>query len=71
MIDGDRDGVDMSYGNVTLHQDSMIKNSDLDCGINTGHINTLRHIPKFFNLDLSNAPKNAKNGSVSVKKLNY
>ena len=49
----------------------MIKNSDLSCEMNTGHINTLRDIPESCNLDLSNAPKNAKNGPVWVKKLDY
>ena len=39
--------------------------------MNTGRINTLRDVPESFNLDLSNAPKNTKNGPVWVKKLNY
>ena len=47
----------------------MIKNSDLNCEINTGQINTLRHVPKICNLDLSNAPKNAKNGDEDSEAL--
>ena len=43
----------------------------LNCEMNTGHINTLKYVPKICNLDLSNAPKNAKNDPVLVKKLNY
>ena len=50
---------------------SMIKNSDLICEVNTGCIDTLKHVPESCNLDLSNAPKNAKNGPVWVNKLNY
>ena len=49
----------------------MIKNLDLSCEINTGCINKLEHVPNICNLDLSNEPKNAKNGPVSVKKLNH
>ena len=40
----------------------MIKNSDSNCEINTGCINKLKHVPEGCNLDLSNAPKNTKNG---------
>ena len=43
----------------------------LNCEMNTGRINTLKYVPKICNLDLSNALKNAKNGPVLVKKLNY
>ena len=32
--------------------------------MNTGHIDTLKHVPRSCNLDLSNAPKNTKNGPV-------
>ena len=49
----------------------MIKSLDLNCEVNTGYINKLKHFPESCNLDISNAPKNAKNGLVSVKKLNY
>ena len=43
----------------------------LSCEVNTGHIDTLGHVPKSCNLYPSNALKNAKNGPVLVKKLNY
>ena len=43
----------------------------LKCEMNTGHIDTLKYVPKGYNLGLSNSPKNAKNGPVLVKKLNY
>ena len=49
----------------------MIKNSDLSCEVNTGYIDTLKHVPESCNLDLSNALKNAKNSPVWVNKLNY
>ena len=49
----------------------MIKNSHLNYKMNTGHINMLKHRPESFNLDLSNIPKNSKNGPVWVKKFNY
>ena len=32
--------------------------------INTEHINTLKYVPKSYNLAPCNSPKNAKNGSV-------
>ena len=54
-----------------LHYPSMIKNLHSNCEMNTGHINTLKHPPESCNLDLSNAPKNTKNGPVWVKKLNH
>ena len=50
---------------------SMIKKIDLKFEINAEHINTLKHVPKSCNLGLSNAPKNAKNGPVLVRILNY
>ena len=37
--------------------------------MNTGHINTIKHVPGSCNLDLSNAPKNARNGPVWKIKL--
>ena len=49
----------------------MIKSSDLSCEVNTGCIDTLKHVPESCNLYLSNALKNAKNGPVWVNKLNY
>ena len=39
---------------------SMIKNPNLNCETNTGHINTLKHRPEGCDLELSNAPRNAK-----------
>ena len=56
-------------------QSTEIKSSfdciHLSCKVNTGHINTLEHVPKSCSLYLSNAFKNTKNGPVLVKKLNY
>ena len=49
----------------------MIKISDLNFEVSTGRINTLKHVPKSCNLGLLNALKNAKNGPVWVKILNY
>ena len=49
----------------------MIKTSDLISEMNTERINTLKYVPKSYNLGLSNSPKNAKNGPVWVKRLNY
>ena len=49
----------------------MIKKLDLNFEMNTGHINTLKHVPESCNLEPSNAPKNAKNSPVWVKILNY
>ena len=46
---------------------SMIKKSDLNFEMNTGHMNTLKHVPESCNLEPSNAPKNAKNGDVLDK----
>ena len=42
----------------------MIKNLDLISEMNTERINTLKYVPKSYNLGLSNSPKNAKNGPV-------
>ena len=49
----------------------MIQNSDLSCEVNTGCIDTLKHVPESCNLDVSNTLNNAKNGPVWVNKLNY
>ena len=49
----------------------MIKNLDLISEMNTERINTLKYVPESYNLGPSNSPKNAKNGPVWVKKLNY
>ena len=44
----------------------MIKNSDLNCEMNTGCINRLNHVPKSCNLAPSNAPKNTKKKWFSI-----
>ena len=49
----------------------MIKNLDLSCEVNSGCIDTLKHVPESCNLDLPNTLKNTKNGPVWVNKLNY
>ena len=48
---------------------SMIKNLYSNLEMNTGHIDTLKNVPRSCDLDLSNAPKNAKNGLVWKIKL--
>ena len=50
---------------------SFLKNPKLTCKTNTGHINKVGHPPESCDLGLSNEPKNAKNGPVWVKKINY
>ena len=50
---------------------SLIKSSPLNCKASTEHINNIKHAPKSSNLQLSNKPKNAKNGPELVEKLNY
>ena len=54
---------------VTSPPLSIIKNSYSNFEMNTGHIDTLKHVPRSCNLDLFNAPKNAKNGPVWKIKL--
>jgi len=50
---------------------SLLKNSNLNCKTNTGHIYKFKHPPESCNFQLSNAPRNIKNGSQLVKKLSY
>ena len=52
---------------LLLHQDSMIKNPDLNCGINNGCIDKLKNVPESCNLALFNALKKAKNGDALYK----
>ena len=42
-----------------------------NCKTATGHICKKKYISKSCNLQLSNEPKNTKNGPKSVEKLNY
>jgi len=40
---------------------SLIKNPKLNCRMNTGHIDNIKHSPKSYDYQLSNASKNIKN----------
>jgi len=44
------------------------KKSQLNCKTNTGHIHKVKHRPESCNSQLSNAPKNIKNGAELVEK---
>jgi hypothetical protein len=47
---------------------SFLKNSNLNCKTNTGHICKVKHRPKSCNLQLSNEPKKVKIGEELVEK---
>ena len=53
---------------MDLSANIICQNSKFNCETGTGHINKLKHSSKRCDSQLSNAPKNVKNGSESVKK---
>jgi len=47
---------------------SLLKNPQLNCKTNTGHIHKVKHPPESCNSQLSDALKKMKNGSELVEK---
>ena len=50
---------------------SLLKNSQLNYSMNTGHIYKIKVCPRSCKLYLSNEPKSSMNGPEKVKKINY